>query len=239
MTARGCITIALMAFALTACNEACPENFSRADDGTCVSVDARIRLGRPKDGSCAPGQSDHNIRKCRCKAGERVDDGRLLYVGLPCGSCALERVEKWCRVGVAVRAESVHDGKLAYMRRDFQEALQIFRPLAEGGEATAQVELAQMYFYGEGVPRDTAQALHWYRKGANQSLPVAFVILGQIYSEGSGGVTLDKVQAYKWFSLAIDRGSESAHGFRRDLAREMTPAQVAEGERLARAWRPE
>jgi hypothetical protein len=55
------------------------------------------------------------------------------------------------------------------------------------------------------------------------------------------GVTKDYVEAYKWFNLAAAKGDERADDARIHLAaveRFLTPEQVAEGQRLAREFRP-
>ena len=59
------------------------------------------------------------------------------------------------------------------------------------------------------------------------------------------GLPRDGVQAYKWFDLAASRFSASEKESRdmavenRDLVvAELTPAQIAEVQKLAREWRP-
>ena len=42
--------------------------------------------------------------------------------------------------------------------------------------------------------------------------------------------------AHKWFNLAALKGSEDARHYRRQLAEEMSPEQVAEAQRQARQW---
>jgi TPR repeat protein len=59
--------------------------------------------------------------------------------------------------------------------------------------------------------------------------------LGMIYCIGRD-VLQDYVTAHKWFNLAALKGSEDARHYRRELALEMTNAQVAEAQRQARAW---
>lgn len=59
--------------------------------------------------------------------------------------------------------------------------------------------------------------------------------LGMMYCSGKD-VLQDYVTAHKWFNLAALKGSEDARSYRRELAVEMTPAQVAEAQRQARAW---
>lgn len=59
--------------------------------------------------------------------------------------------------------------------------------------------------------------------------------LGMMYCIGRD-VPQDYVTAHKWFNLAAMKGSEAAREYRRELAQEMTPAQVADAQRQARGW---
>ena len=59
--------------------------------------------------------------------------------------------------------------------------------------------------------------------------------LGLMYSTGRG-VDVDLVTAHKWFNLAAMQGSDAARMCRAELTVEMTPAQIAEAQRQARAW---
>ena len=61
--------------------------------------------------------------------------------------------------------------------------------------------------------------------------------LGIQFAYGEGG-PLDLAQAHMWYSLAAGNGNAHAPGYRDDLARQMTPAQIAEAQQLARQWRP-
>ncbi|HEY3797773.1 MAG TPA: sel1 repeat family protein [Caulobacteraceae bacterium] len=60
--------------------------------------------------------------------------------------------------------------------------------------------------------------------------------LGLLYSTGQGGAPLDFVSAHMLFNLAAMRGSAEAKIYRRELSREMDPADVAEAQRQARQW---
>ena len=100
-----------------------------------------------------------------------------------------------------------------------------------------------MYDEGRGVPQDDMEAVRWYRRAAEQGDADAQVNLGFMYDEGRG-VPQDDVQAHKWYNLAASRISSSDQ--RRDevvkarnrVGLKMTPAQLAEAQRLAREWRP-
>jgi len=60
--------------------------------------------------------------------------------------------------------------------------------------------------------------------------------LGVAYSCGSSGVGIDLVEAHKWFNLAALAGSEEGQYCRAEISEEMTAREVAEAQRLARAW---
>ena len=83
---------------------------------------------------------------------------------------------------------------------------------------------------------DYATALKEWRPLAAQGNAAAQALLGMMYEEGQG-VPKDYVQAYMWLSLAAAQGYERATKLRDKLAEKMTPAQVAEAQRLAREWK--
>lgn len=58
-----------------------------------------------------------------------------------------------------------------------------------------------------------------------------------MYYHGQG-VPQDYIQAHMWWNLAASQGNESASWNRKKLAKSMTPAQIAEAQRLAREWKP-
>ncbi len=57
--------------------------------------------------------------------------------------------------------------------------------------------------------------------------------LGLMYAKGQG-VPEDYVQAHMWLNLTVMQGHEDAKTDRDDIAKKMTPEQIAEAERLAR-----
>ena len=85
--------------------------------------------------------------------------------------------------------------------------------------------------------RDYATAVRLNRPLAEQGDANAQYNLGTFYDNGLG-VPQDKVRAYMWFSLSATQGREGAAAFRDLIARRMTPAQIAEAQKLAREWKP-
>jgi hypothetical protein len=112
-----------------------------------------------------------------------------------------------------------------------------YRKAAEQGSAIAQYNLGEMYRVGEGVPADSAAAASWYRKAAEQGYARAQNNLGVVYDNGDG-VPQDDVLAHMWFNLAAASGFNEAVRNRDMVARHMTPAQLAEAQKLAREWKP-
>ena len=84
----------------------------------------------------------------------------------------------WLLLAVpSVNAADFQQGLKAFQSGDFKTALQVWRSLAEQGDASAQLILGIMYAKGEGVAKDNTQALYWYRKAAEQGSAKRSLIL--------------------------------------------------------------
>jgi len=121
---------------------------------------------------------------------------------------------------------------------DEAAAMVWFRKAAEQGHAGGQFSLASLYY----ARKEYGLAASWYRRAAEQGNALAQIRLARMYAEGPG-LARDDVQAFKWFAVAMMRGSDSyartnATKGRDAAAMKMTPAQVAEAERLVREWKP-
>jgi len=79
------------------------------------------------------------------------------------------------------------------------------RAKAERGFVKQEVELADVYFAGDGVPRDVSEAARWYEKAAADGDPVAQNQIGYFYQAGIG-VPRDPVRAAHWYQLASASG---------------------------------
>jgi uncharacterized protein len=58
---------------------------------------------------------------------------------------------------------------------------------------------------------------------------------GMIYSAGVG-VAVDLIEAHKWFNIAAMRGHVDAACLRREIAEQMSDAEIGHAQRAARAW---
>jgi len=75
---------------------------------------------------------------------------------------------------------------------------------ASSGNIDAQLQLADLYESGFGVPVDFAQAAYWYRKAADAGSAKAQNQLGQFFISNRG-VPQDNSQAFHWFSLSANQ----------------------------------
>ena len=141
-----------------------------------------------------------------------------------------------CAAGPAV-AGPFEDGVAAHGKGDYATAMRLWRPLAEQGDASAQYNLGFMYDNSQGVTQDYATAMSWYRKAADQGFADAQNNLGFMYANGQG-VPQDYVQAHMWWNLAAAKGDADAIKNRDKVVAKMTPAQIAEAQKLAREWKP-
>jgi TPR repeat protein len=128
--------------------------------------------------------------------------------------------------------------------QDYSEAANWYRKAAEQGVPAAQYNLGVMYSKGRGAPQDYSEAAKWYSIAAELGVPRAQLNLGLLYADGLG-VPQDYVLAHMWINLATSRypasekeKQEGAAKIRDLAASMMTPAQIAEAERLAREWKP-
>jgi uncharacterized protein len=157
---------------------------------------------------------------------------------------------KWYR-RAAVQGDAFAQYWIAYLFSmgmgvaiDGKEAAKWYYRSAVQGYDEAEFIIGFLYFSGcVALPQDFREAAEWFLRGAEQGNARAQFYLGICYAQGKG-VVQDYVQAYMWFNLAAANASPSESRFFdpvkiRDLsAALLTPAQVAEAQRLSREFRP-
>lgn len=102
-------------------------------------------------------------------------------------------------------AASFEEGREAYFSKDYEKALSILKPLAEKGNAKAQVTLGTMYDFGHGVEKDVLTAVDWYEKAAAQGNSLVQHDLGVKYFRGMG-IAQNYEKAAAWWRMAADNG---------------------------------
>ena len=133
----------------------------------------------------------------------------------------------------------------AYERKDMPTAVRIWKTWAAKGNAEARTLLGAMYWSGDGVPRDHHEAARLYLLAANQGYARAQNNIGFMLGFGEGIPRPDDIEAYKWLTLGIAgytaKNQDRLDQARKDLAtlaKRMSPAQIAEAERRAKAFKP-
>lgn len=95
-------------------------------------------------------------------------------------------------------------GHAAHERGDFKTAFEILLPLAQAGDASAQVMLGTAYASGNGMPQDAAEADKWFGKAA-QSRIYKPADIAALYQKGDG-VPKDVRKAIVWYEKGADEG---------------------------------
>ena len=121
----------------------------------------------------------------------------LLVAALPASAAA------------AVSSDSFEGGWSAYEQGAFEQAVQLWRPLAEQGHVNAQINLAVLYEHGYGVARNLQTAAAWYLAAARGGSAIGQYNLGLFLVE-YGSVTRTEQDALYWLSKAADQGFADA-----------------------------
>ncbi len=156
-------------------------------------------LGRPT--SPGPYQRARRIGRVNSCIAPLILAG-LLAVGL--SGSALGRGAWPLRVDGALSLGDVHVSGGEPHLEETDEVSSI-RHSAERGDAAAQYMLGLKYDWGEGVAKDPAEAIKWYRLASAQGQRLASNRLGCMYDWGDG-VPKDSVEATKWFRIAAAQG---------------------------------
>jgi TPR repeat protein len=83
-------------------------------------------------------------------------------------------------------AYALADALIPYAQRDFVRALELLAPLAEQGNAVAQLKLGIIFSRGKVNSPDPVAARLWFEKAAEKGQVEAQFELGRIYRDGLG-----------------------------------------------------
>ncbi len=154
-----------------------------------------------------------------------------------------EEAVKWYRVA-AMAGNDGAQNNLGWMYqnglgvpKDYQQAMNWYLLSAKAGNSSAQNNLGMMHYQGWGVPSNHNAAAAWYRKAAEQGNPSGQASLGSCYLRGHGAPK-DLIQAYKWCLLGAAGGDAAARTLAENIAQQLTPGDIAEGQKLAKTFKP-
>lgn len=97
--------------------------------------------------------------------------------------------------------------------KKYEEAVKILKPLADGGNPTAQLELANLLYNGRGMKEDEKAAVGLYTKSAEQGNNEAMFQLGNAFTFGNDTPRLVNdadAEAAKWYFKAASAGHKDA-----------------------------
>lgn len=80
---------------------------------------------------------------------------------------------------------------------------------AAGGDSDAQFALGLMYYEGDHVEKNHAEAAEWWRMAAENGHIESQFAIGSAYYSGDG-VEQDKAEGIKWLRMAAEHGNANA-----------------------------
>jgi hypothetical protein len=140
--------------------------------------------------------------------------GALLVLALVAADPALAaRKKKRSRARPAAAAPStptpppasVRQGVEYWRAGKWEQAVKMWQPFAEEGDADAMFNLGQAWKLGRGVPQDKAVAQDWYRRAAVKGHLPAQANLGILQFQAG-----EKAEAVRWLKSAADKGEMRA-----------------------------
>ena len=115
----------------------------------------------------------------------------------------------WSQSHADTNAQRYNDGVTAYNSGNYEEAISIWRNLADGGYHNAQYSLGVAYFNGEGVIPDLNEAIEWFQLAANGGHVQAMFNMGSAYYQGNG-TAQNYEKAIEWWTKAAALEQPSA-----------------------------
>ena len=158
----------------------------------------RDALGAGDDGQVVASRAPGSAPALAATAGQAQQDDDLKLV-----------IAEQAEPDPVFEKPSIDDAKASLNAGDFANAAAQFTILANDGDAEAQAHIGYMTYQGEGITRDKAAAVEWYRLSAVQGNRDAQYNLAVAYAFGEG-VPQDDPEAANWYRRAAEQGSAIA-----------------------------
>lgn len=102
-----------------------------------------------------------------------------------------------------------HLGYLYETQKDYNKALGYYLKSANKGNTHAMLNLARLYYKGQGVNQNYAEALRWLKIAASLDSAIAMYNLGYMYMKGQG--TQKNIdEAKRWYKAAASKGDKKS-----------------------------
>lgn len=175
-----------------------------------TEAEPRVAVGvYPEQPSVADGVPTHDCDRLAAHSADPDRAAKGIYYDQLDARAAI----KACREAVEKHPSTLRFhyqlGRALVKSKSYSEALDIFRMLVAKEHAPAMNSLGLMYRHGEGVTQDGAEAVKWYRKGAERGFAGAMFALGSMYQYGDA-VIRDDVEALKWYRKGAEQEYSTA-----------------------------
>ena len=125
--------------------------------------------------------------------------------------------------------------------QDPMKATALIERAANLGNPDAQYLHGERLMAGNGVKKNEPEAWTWFRRAADAGQPAALYRMGRVILAKHRSIE-DNVTAYTLLTLASQRGSgdvkRDAARDRGELAKDMTPGDIASAMQRVKAWKP-
>jgi len=141
----------------------------------------------------------------------KINNYLLIFVFASVSGCAAPGKVRPVSQDYSAKKQLIHNYCYQYVygdygtQIDYRRAQQWCRRGADEGVASSQALLAELHFFGQGVPQDFFRALHWYRQAAQQDHVHAQFMLYHMLSKGLGTLP-DESQARQWLEQSAASG---------------------------------
>ena len=127
------------------------------------------------------------------------------------------RMRAWCGcaalaglAGISPAMASADDGWVAYDSERFTDAVRLWQPEADTGDASAQFGLGIAYDLGQGVPANSAAACAWYSRAGSSGHILAAFNTAVMHDSGRCGGPRRADLAALWYARAAAAGHPRA-----------------------------
>jgi len=113
-------------------------------------------------------------------------------------------------VGIRPAMANADDGWAAYDGERFTDAVRLWQPAADAGDASAQFGLGIAYDLGQGVPANSAAACAWYSRAGSSGHVLAAFNTAIMHDSGRCGGPRHADLAALWYARAAAAGHARA-----------------------------
>ena len=196
--------------------------------------------GRGVEQDCAEAVKWFRRAACQSNVDAQLRLAIMYYEGRGVEENYAEAVKWYCFAAAQGNGEAQHSlGTMHHFGhgvvQNYEEAVKWYRLAADQDHDEAQCNLGILYHEGKGVAQNNILAVKWLLLAANHWNTEAQCILGNLYEQGQG-VARSYVRAHMWYDLAALSGDKDAQKQINLIKNLMTPAQIAEAEKLVDDW---